>query len=186
MEFKGIKKLSEGHFITRYDISYETVDGKEKNYEIISRNHNIQDYEELHGPKADAVVLMMHSLDGQRLLINREFRMAAGMWVMNFPSGLIDPGETADQAAARELREETGLRLVSIDDRLGESYSAVGFSNEQNVCVIGKADGEILPSNSTVEEIEAKWYTKAEVRELLKTEKFAARTQAYCYLWSRE
>ena len=83
-------------------------------------------------------------------------------------------------------KQQISLRLVSIDDRLGESYSAVGFSNEQNVCVIGKADGEILPSNSTVEEIEAKWYTKAEVRELLKTEKFAARTQAYCYLWSRE
>ena len=36
------------------------------------------------------------------------------------------------------------------------------------------------------EEIEAGWYTKEEVRELLKTAKFAARTQAYCYAWSRE
>ena len=27
-------------------------------------------------------------------------------------------------------------------------------------------------------------YTKQEIKELLKTEKFAARTQGYCYMWS--
>ena len=68
---------------------------------------------------------------------------------------------------------------------VGESYSAVGFSNEKNVCVVGKCSGEIKKSDSVFEEIEAGWYTKDEIRELLKTEKFAARTQAYCYLWSR-
>ena len=66
------------------------------------------------------------------------------------------------------------------------SYSAVGFSNEMNVCIIGKARGEFAPSTSDVEEIEAGWYTKAQIRQLLQTERFAARTQAYCYLWSRE
>ena len=112
--------------------------------------------------------------------------MAAGMWVYNFPAGLIDPGEDAETAAARELREETGLKLISIEDVIGLSYSAVGFSNEMNVCVVGKCDGEIKQSDSSFEEIEAAWYTREEVRELLKTERFAARTQAYCYLWSKE
>ena len=32
MEFKGLKKIHDGHFIHRYDITYETVDGKEKVY----------------------------------------------------------------------------------------------------------------------------------------------------------
>jgi ADP-ribose pyrophosphatase len=50
---------------------------------------------------------------------------------------------------------------------------------------VGKARGEFKPSTSTVEEIEAGWYTKEEIRKLLETERFAARTQAYCYLWSR-
>jgi ADP-ribose pyrophosphatase len=81
--------------------------------------------------------------------------------------------------------EETGLELYQIDDFINTSYSAVGFSNETNVCVVGRARGEFKPSTSTVEEIEAGWYTKAEVKELLKTEKFAARTQAFCYLWSK-
>jgi ADP-ribose pyrophosphatase len=53
------------------------------------------------------------------------------------------------------------------------------------VCVVGKARGQFKPSTSAVEEIEAAWYTKAEIRKLIKTEKFAARTQAYCYVWSK-
>ena len=90
------------------------------------------------------------------------------------------------QSAARELKEETGLDLIRVDDLIGESYSAVGFSNEKNVCVVGVADGRFAASSSAVEEIEAGWYTKEQVRRLLKTEPFAARTQAYCYLWSKK
>ena len=112
--------------------------------------------------------------------------MACGDFVYNFPAGLIDPGEEFMESAARELREETGLTLVRVEDVLGESFSAIGFSNEKNVCVVGVAEGEFTPSTSTVEEIEARWYTKAEVRQLLKEAYFAARTQSYCYLWSKK
>lgn len=186
MEWKGIEKKEEGKFITRYDITYETVDHKEKVYEMISRNEAIESQEQLRGEKPDAVVIMATDESGERIVLSKEFRMAAGSWVYNFPAGLIDPGETPEQSAKRELREETGLELYEINDELGLSYSAVGFSNEMNVCVIGKARGTFHESTSTVEEIKAGWYTKAEIRKLLQTERFAARTQAYCYLWSRE
>ena len=43
MEFKGITKREEGRFITRYDVEYETVDGKQKIYEMISRSDDITD-----------------------------------------------------------------------------------------------------------------------------------------------
>ena len=111
--------------------------------------------------------------------------MAVGDYVYNFPAGLIDEGETAKIAAARELKEETGLELVSIEDTLYDSYSAIGFSNETNQVVIGKAEGTFAESTSSVEEIKAAWYTKEEVRGLLKNNRFAARTQAFCYMWSR-
>ena len=183
MRFLGLEKKEQGSYITRYDLSYETADGQLKKYEIISRNPDIKTFEELHGERPDAVVLIMHSVDGEKILLNSEFRMAAGMWVINFPAGLIDPGEDYKMAAERELREETGLQLVEIEDVIAESYSAVGFSNEKNICVVGRCRGEITGSDSSLEEIEAGWYTSDEVRELLKTEKFAARTQAYCYMW---
>lgn len=185
MNFKGIEKKEAGKFITRYDITYETVDNQKKVYEIISRKKNMETYEALHGDKPDAVVIIATNETGDKLLVNKEFRLAVGDWVYNFPAGLIDPGEKPQESAKRELWEETGLELYEIDDFIGPSYSAVGFSNEINVCVVGKARGEFHPSTSTVEEITPCWLTRQELRELLKTERFAARTQAYCYLWSR-
>lgn len=186
MKFKSIKKIHEGKFITRYDVTYETVDNKKKVYEMISRNKNITDYESLSDNKEDAVVLIMHDKTGEKILLNKEFRMAVGRPIYNFPAGLIDKGEDVYQSAKRELKEETGLDLISIDYVLFDSYSAVGFSNEKNKCIIGIADGEFAESSSTFEEIEAAWFTKAQVRELLKDKYFAARTQTYCYMWSRE
>lgn len=186
MIFKGIEKKQEGRFITRYDLTYETVDGKDKIYEMISRNPNLTTKKELTEHKPDAVVIIMHDEAGEKILLNREFRMACGDAVFNFPAGLIDAGEDFRDSAKRELKEETGLDIIRINAVLKDSFSAVGFSNEKNVCVIGVAAGAFAPSTSTVEEIEAAWYTKAEVRELLEKEYFAARTQGYCYLWSRE
>ncbi len=186
MEFKGLTKKEAGKFITRYDLLYKTSDGQDKIYEMISRDKDIDSFDRLHDRKPDAVVIIMTDESGERILLNKEFRLAPGEWVYNFPAGLIDEGEEPGEAAVRELREETGLSVVSVDDFIGESYSAVGFSNEKNVCVVGKCKGEIRTSDSVFEEIEAGFYTKDEVRELLKTKKFAARTQAYCYLWSKE
>ncbi len=186
MEFKGIEKKESGKFITRYDIEYETTDGKKKIYEMISRNPDIKNFEGLHGKRADAVVIIVTDEKDEKILIDREFRLAPGEWVYNFPAGLIDPGETPEISAKRELLEETGLELYEIVDFIDTSYSAVGFSNETNVCVVGKARGTFMPSTSTLEEIEPGWYTKEQVRALLKTEKFAARTQAFCYMWSRK
>jgi len=185
MKFISVKKIHSGNFITRYDLEYETVDNKTKIYEMISRKKNLQKLDDIKNAAVDAVVLIIHNKEKDKLLLNKEFRLAVGEWVYNFPAGLIDEGEMPEESAKRELREETGLNLVSIDDIIGESYSAVGFSNEKNVCIVGTAEGEIRESDSTFEEIEAGWYTKEEVKELLKKEKFAARTQAYCYLWSR-
>lgn len=186
MEFQKIEKVHQGHFITRYDVTYTTAEGKEKVYEMISRDHNMTDYQALSRHETDAVVLIMEDESRQRILVNREYRMAVGGWVYNFPAGLIDSGETPEVSAARELKEETGLDLLQILDVIPDSYSAVGFSNEKNKCIVGIAGGTFAPSNSALEEIEAGWYTRKEIRKLLATELFAARTQAYCYLWSRQ
>jgi ADP-ribose pyrophosphatase len=184
MEYKGIEKVQEGKFITRYNVTYETVDGQTKIYEIISRDKNITTFEQLSAHKTDSVVLILEDESRQKILLNKEYRMAVGEFVYNFPAGLIDAGETLIESGKRELKEETGLDLLDVFDIIPDSYSAVGFSNEKNQCIVGIAGGSFQPSNSTLEEIEANWYTKDEVRELLKTEAFAARTQAYCYAWS--
>lgn len=184
MKFVDIKKVHEGRFITSYNAEYETALGNRKIYEIVSRDKNIRSFEDLKRDKCDAVVLIVTNSDGSRLLLNKEYRMAVGDFAYNFPAGLIDEGENPEQAAARELWEETGLKLISIDEVLPMSFSGVGITNEKSCCVIGKAEGEFAPSTSDEEELEARWYSKEEVRELITSSKcFAARTQAYCYMW---
>lgn len=184
MKYQGIRKIHEGKFITRYDVDYVTEEGHPKTYEIISRNKNLRTLEELQNKAPDSVILILTDEGGERILVSREFRMAAGQWMYNFPAGLIDPGETPEQSARRELWEETGLTLTRIDDVLDNSYNAVGFANERSICVFGTATGEFRKSTSDAEEIVPGWYTKAQMRALLRTEPFAARTQAYCYAWA--
>ena len=184
MKLKHINKVHQGAFITRYNIDYESEYGNNKTYEMISRNPEMKTADDLLLSSIDAVLMIIHDETGEKLLLNREFRMAVNGWVYNFPAGLIDSGETVVEAAARELREETGLRLTQIKDIWKESYSAVGFSNEKGSVVIAAAEGTIQKSDSEAEEIKAAWYTKDEVRFLLSEYRFAARTQAYCALWS--
>lgn len=185
MKFLEMRKVDSGKFICRYDIDYKTELGNVKTYEMISRDKDMKTLEDLEKDSADAVILIIHNSDKSKILLNKEFRMAVGKSVFNFPAGLIDPGETVDVSAKRELFEETGLDLVKIEEVLPMCYSAVGVTNETSICITGIAEGDFKPSTSDEEEIEAGWYTKQEVLELLKNEPFAARTQAYCYMWTR-
>ncbi len=186
MKYKGIHKILEGKFITRYDVDYLTAEGHEKTYEIISRNRNLQTLEDLQNKVPDSVIMILTDEARERILVSREYRMAMAQWIYNFPAGLIDPGETPEESAKRELWEETGLTLTKVTDVLDNSYSAVGFANERNICVFGTAAGQFRKSTSDAEEIVPGWYTREEIRALLRTEPFAARTQAYCYAWAHE
>jgi 8-oxo-dGTP pyrophosphatase MutT (NUDIX family) len=65
-------------------------------------------------PRASSVVVWRHAAAGREyLLLHRAHQGPdyAGDWAWTPPSGARQPGETPEQAAARELLEETGLEL---------------------------------------------------------------------------
>ena len=161
-------------------------DGNIKQYEFISRDKNLT--KDTFGKNVPAGVGMVAlSTDKTKVVLNREFRMATNRYVYNFPAGLIDKGESALEAARRELKEETGLELVEEIATLSPSYASQGTSDELMNIVICTCKGELQESSFVEEEIKARWFTKAEVKELLdRGEYMSVRTQMFLWQWVNE
>ena len=64
-----------------------------------------------------------------RVLLERQYRHAAGDYLWEIPAGRIDPGEDELKAAQRELIEETGYR-ASHWRRILKFYASPGFVAE--------------------------------------------------------
>lgn len=62
----------------------------------------------------DSVGVLPLTTDGEVVLV-REFRPGPDRHMITIPGGLVDPGESALQAAGRELREETGYEADSLE-----------------------------------------------------------------------
>jgi NAD+ diphosphatase len=60
-----------------------------------------------HFPRVDPVAIMLPVL-GERCLLGRQAAWPAGFW--SCLAGYVEPGETIEQAAARETFEEAGVR----------------------------------------------------------------------------
>ncbi len=83
----------------------------------------------------------------------------------SLPKGKLDPGETFEQAAVREVREETGLEC-----ELGEELSSTSYHDRKGrsklvrYWLMDPVGGEFAP-NDEVDEL--RWLTPAEAAELL-------------------
>lgn len=76
---------------------------------------------------ADCVAIV--AVDGDNVLLVRQFRKAAEKELLEIPAGGIDGGEDAEAAVIREMQEETGFRPQKLE-RLGGFYSAPGYVTE--------------------------------------------------------
>jgi len=64
------------------------------------------------------------------IVLERQYRHAAGQYLLELPAGRIEPGEKPLAAARRELIEETGFRAKRWS-RLVNYYASPGFLGEQ-------------------------------------------------------
>jgi len=81
------------------------------------------------GASAVVPVFTASAADPEILLI-RQFRHAADGPIWEIPAGRLDPGETPEACAARELTEETGEHAGRLT-RLATFYTTPGFTDER-------------------------------------------------------
>ncbi len=82
-------------------------------------------------PKVATGVLVER--DGRLLLVRRNHEPAMGHW--SFPSGYVDAGEVVEDAATREVQEETGLRvrltrLIGVYSTADEQVIFIAYAGE--------------------------------------------------------
>lgn len=114
-----------------------------------------------------AGVLAVVPRNGQVLLVRRAKPPDRGMW--GFPGGRIEPGETAAEAAMRELREETGvgasagnvLTAIDVVDR-----SEDGELRHHFVLVAVRCRWVSGEGRAADDALEARWFTLEEIRAM--------------------
>ncbi|MFH0778074.1 MAG: NUDIX hydrolase [Candidatus Eisenbacteria bacterium] len=84
-------------------------------------------FEMVRHPGAAAVVAVTE--EGRLVLIN-QYREAVGKFVLEIPAGKLEPDESPDTCARRELEEETGYRPGSLE-KLCEFFVTPGYSDER-------------------------------------------------------
>ena len=78
-------------------------------------------------PGAAAIVPFVSD---REVLLIRQYRHATGGFLTEVPAGKIDPGETPDATAGRELQEEVGQRAGRLE-KLGWIWTTPGFASEK-------------------------------------------------------
>jgi ADP-ribose pyrophosphatase len=83
--------------------------------------------------RADAVIIvptLVNPNGPPQLVLIREFRIPVGGYVYGFPAGLLEPGESVEDTARREIAEETGMEVVKVKRVTPPLYSSSGLTDE--------------------------------------------------------
>jgi len=82
------------------------------------------------GAAAVVPVLTADGSDDPQILLIHQYRYAAGGSVWEIPAGRLEPGETPEECARRELLEEAGATAARWD-RLTTIFTTPGFTDER-------------------------------------------------------
>lgn len=113
-----------------------------------------------HFPRTDPVVIML-VIHGGACLVGRSPRFAEGMF--SALAGFIEPGETIEEAVAREVFEETGVRVRNVIYFATQPWP---FPSSLMIGCFAEAEAREITIDKT-ELAEAFWLEKSKLRTLL-------------------
>ncbi len=113
-----------------------------------------------HFPRTDPVVIML-AYHGDRCMLGRQERWPKGMF--SALAGFLEPGESIEEACARELSEEAGLRTRKVRYHSTQPWP---YPSSLMIGLLAEVeDDEGTPDQTEISEI--RWFTREEARELV-------------------
>ena len=110
-------------------------------------------------------VILPFTADG-RLVLARQYRYAVGDFLWEVPAGHIYSGESPEEAARRELVEETGYYAHHLQ-KLLDFYPAPGFTDERMHLFRATQLEEREPRPEEDENIEVRLFDVEEARRMI-------------------
>ncbi|KAK8074954.1 MutT/nudix family protein [Apiospora hydei] len=135
------KDTNDARWIKLLKIDYEDARGKPRTWETAERRTRPK------GGDIDGVgiVAILEKPTGPEIVLQKQFRPPIDKVTIEVPAGLVDEGETAEQAAIRELREETGY-VAEVAETTPMMFNDPGFCNT-NLRMVHVTIDMSLPEN---------------------------------------
>lgn len=180
MKIKNARALTGQSWLNLFEIDYTDKSGRDRTWQLVSRAAT---------PKCmtgafdrpDAVLMVPYHIGCKKLAVIREYRVALADYQYEFPAGLLDKGETVEQAARRELKEETGLDLTTVTRHSPAVYNSAGLADESVRIVFCECDGQpSTTGNEGSEEISVQLLTPVGAGKLLASDH--VKFDAKCWL----
>ena len=144
MKINDVKKITDYNHLNLFSVQYKDRADKDKEWIFASRSNPANPLEQ-DGRSADAVVIVPYHKNEEKLVLIKEFRVVLGDYQYGFPAGLVDKGESVEEAGKRELFEETGLTLTRIINQSPAVFSSSGMTDESLCLMFVECEG--IPSN---------------------------------------
>ncbi len=144
MKIKKVNKVTDYKHLNLFEIEYADMVGNDKTWQLATRAIEPKcvsgDFKD-----PDAVVIVPFHIKKDRLVLIKEFRVPLGDYQFGFPAGLVDRGESVEEAGIRELKEETGLIVTKVLKIGPPVFSTSGMTDESISMLYVECEGE--PSN---------------------------------------